>query len=124
MERMKHCLVVDDSAVIRKVAKRILEDLNFKASEAENGREALDQCRVSMPDAVLLDWNMPIMDGIAFLVALRKEQGGNRPKVIFCTTENDVGQITRAISAGANEYIVKPFDRDIIEAKFHEVGLI
>ncbi len=124
MERMKHCLVVDDSAVIRKVAKRILEDLNFKASEAENGREALDQCQVSMPDAVLLDWNMPIMDGIAFLVALRKEQGGNRPKVIFCTTENDVGQITRAISAGANEYIVKPFDRDIIEAKFHEVGLI
>jgi two-component system chemotaxis response regulator CheY len=124
MERMKHCLVVDDSAVIRKVAKRILENLNFRASEAENGREALDQCRVSMPDAVLLDWNMPIMDGIAFLVALRKEQGGDQPKVIFCTTENDVGQITRAISAGANEYIMKPFDRDIIEAKFHEVGLI
>jgi len=121
---MRHCLVVDDSAVIRKAAKGILEDLNFKASEAENGREALDQCRVSMPDAVLLDRNMPVMDGIAFLVALRKEQGGDRPKVIFCTTENDVGQITRAISAGANEYIMKPFDRDIIEAKFHEVGLI
>jgi two-component system chemotaxis response regulator CheY len=121
---MKHCLVVDDSAVIRKVAKRILENLNFRASEAENGREALDQCRVSMPDAVLLDWNMPVMDGIAFLVALRKEQGGDQPKVIFCTTENDVGHIARAISAGANEYIMKPFDRDIIEAKFHEVGLI
>ena len=121
---MRPCLVVDDSAVIRKVAARILEDLNFKASEAENGREALDQCRVSMPDAVLLDWNMPIMDGIAFLVALRKEQGGDRPKVIFCTTENDVGHITRAISAGANEYIIKPFDRDIVEAKFYEVGLI
>jgi two-component system chemotaxis response regulator CheY len=121
---MKHCLVVDDSAVIRKVAKRILEDLRFKASEAENGREALDQCRVSMPDAVLLDWNMPVMDGIAFLVALRKERGGEVPKVIFCTTENDIEHITRAISAGANEYIMKPFDRDIIEAKFHEVGLI
>jgi two-component system, chemotaxis family, chemotaxis protein CheY len=121
---MKHCLVVDDSAVIRKVAKRILEDLRFTASEAENGREALDQCRVSMPDAVLLDWNMPVMDGIAFLVALRKERGGEMPKVIFCTTENDIEHITRAISAGANEYIMKPFDRDIIEAKFHEVGLI
>jgi len=74
--------------------------------------------------AALLDWSMPVMDGIAFLVALRKEQGGNDPKVIFCTTENDVEHITRAISAGANEYIMKPFDRDIIEAKFHEVGLI
>ena len=72
---MKHCLVVDDSAVIRKVARRILEELRFTTSEAENGREALDQCRMQMPDAVLLDWNMPVMDGIAFLVALRKEQG-------------------------------------------------
>jgi two-component system chemotaxis response regulator CheY len=123
-KRMKHCLVVDDSAVIRKVARRILEELRFTASEAENGRDALDQCRMSMPDAVLLDWNMPVVDGIAFLVALRKEQGGNAPKVIFCTTENDVEHITRAISAGANEYIMKPFDRDIIEAKFHEVGLL
>jgi two-component system, chemotaxis family, chemotaxis protein CheY len=105
------------------VARRILEELRFTASEAENGRDALDQCRMSMPDAVLLDWNMPVMDGIAFLVALRKEQRGNAPKVIFCTTENDVEHITRAISAGANEYIMKPFDRDIIEAKFHEVGL-
>ncbi len=119
---MKHCLVVDDSAVIRKAARRILEDLNFRASEAENGCEALDQCRVLMPDAVLLDWNMPVMDGIAFLVALRQEQGGAQPKVIFCTTENGVGHITRAILAGANEYIMKPFDRDIVEAKFHEVG--
>jgi two-component system chemotaxis response regulator CheY len=64
------------------------------------------------------------MDGITFLVALRKEEGGTTPKVIFCTTENDVEHITRAINAGANEYIMKPFDRDIIEAKFHEVGLI
>ena len=121
---MRHCLVVDDSDVIRKVARRILEELRFTASEAENGRDALDQCRVSMPDVVLLDWNMPVMDGIAFLVALRRERGGSVPKVIFCTTENDAAHIARAITAGANEYIMKPFDRDIVEAKFHEVGLI
>jgi two-component system, chemotaxis family, chemotaxis protein CheY len=121
---MKHCLVVDDSAVIRKVARRILDSLNFSTSEAENGRDALEQCRTSMPDAVLLDWNMPEMDGIAFLVALRKEEGGKEPKVIFCTTENDVEHIARAISAGANEYIMKPFDRAIIEEKFQEVGLL
>jgi two-component system chemotaxis response regulator CheY len=121
---MKHCLVVDDSAVIRKVARRILEELHFTASEAENGRDALDQCRASMPDVVLLDWNMPVMDGIAFLVALRRERGASVPKVIFCTTENDPAHIARAIAAGANEYVLKPFDRDIIEAKFYAVGLI
>lgn len=121
---MKHCLVVDDSSVIRKVARCILEDMSFTTTEAENGEVALDQCRSAMPDAVLLDWNMPVMDGIEFLVALRKEANGDRPKVIFCTTENDADHITRAITAGANEYIMKPFDREIITAKFQEVGLI
>ncbi|GAB4238039.1 MAG: response regulator [Methyloligellaceae bacterium] len=121
---MKHCLVVDDSSVIRKVARCILEEMSFSTSEAENGEVALSKCRGQMPDVVLLDWNMPVMDGIEFLVALRKEEGGDRPKVIFCTTENDADHITRAISAGANEYIMKPFDREIIAAKFQEVGLI
>ncbi|MEM7619903.1 MAG: response regulator [Pseudomonadota bacterium] len=121
---MKTCLVVDDSSVIRKVARRILEDLQFTISEAQNGQEALDMCRSDMPDAVFLDWNMPIMDGFDFLIALRSERGGNSPKVIFCTTENDADHITRAIDAGANEYIMKPFDRDIVEAKLQEVGLI
>jgi two-component system chemotaxis response regulator CheY len=121
---MKHCLVVDDSSVIRKVARRILEDLNFNISEAEDGVQALAKCRERMPDAILLDWNMPVMDGIQFLNELRKEKGGKRPKVIFCTTENDVAQIARALHAGADEYIMKPFDRDIVQAKFQEAGLI
>ena len=121
---MKHCLVVDDSSVIRKVARCILEDMSFRTTEAENGQIALTQCQSEMPDAVLLDWNMPVMDGIEFLQALRSESNGDAPKVIFCTTENDAEHITRAITAGANEYIMKPFDKDIIEAKFQEVGLI
>ena len=77
-----------------------------------------------MPDAVLLDWNMPVMDGMQFLLALRKAEGGDKPKVVFCTTENDVAHIARALHAGANEYIMKPFDKDIVTAKFQEVGLI
>jgi two-component system chemotaxis response regulator CheY len=77
-----------------------------------------------MPDAILLDWNMPVMSGIEFLRALRREEGGASPLVVFCTTENDMEHISEAINAGANEYIMKPFDRDIIEAKFAEVGLI
>jgi two-component system chemotaxis response regulator CheY len=121
---MKHCLIVDDSAVIRKVARRILETLSFRISEAEDGEQALTLCRADMPDAVLLDWNMPIMDGYDFLRTLRQMPGGKRPKVVFCTTENDIAHIAKAMRAGADEYIMKPFDRDIVEAKFHEVGLI
>ena len=97
---MKTCLVVDDSSVIRKVARRILEGLDFKIIEAEDGQQALEQCRGALPDAVLLDWNMPVMDGYDFLKALRRLPGGDGPKVVFCTTENDVAHIARALSAG------------------------
>ena len=121
---MKHCLVVDDSAVIRKVARRILEGLAFRVSEAEDGEQALRLCQSGMPDAVLLDWNMPVMDGYEFLRSLRALPDGADPKVVFCTTENDVAHIARALHAGANEYIMKPFDRDIMSAKFQEVGLV
>lgn len=122
---MKDCLVVDDSSVIRRVARSILEELNFDIHEAGDGAQALDYCRSKkMPDAILLDWNMPVMDGLDFLVALREEDGGDQPVVVFCTTENDIQHISQAISAGANEYIMKPFDREIIETKFQEVGLI
>lgn len=121
---MKNCLIVDDSRVVRKVARRIIEDLNFEAKEAADGSEALQACRESMPDAVLLDWNMPVMNGIDFLRALRREPGGNTPVVVFCTTENDMSHIAEAIGSGANEYIMKPFDSEIIEAKFAEVGLV
>jgi len=121
---MKSCLVVDDSSVIRKVARRILEDLSFNITEAEDGQVALTECQQKMPDAILLDWNMPVMDGLEFLSQLRNMPNGEKPQVVFCTTENDVGHIARAIRAGANEYIMKPFDRDIVQAKFQEVGLI
>jgi two-component system, chemotaxis family, chemotaxis protein CheY len=119
----KHCLVVDDSPVIRKVARRILENMNFLIMEAEDGAKALDVCAVHMPDAILLDWNMPVMDGYEFLKVLRTVDNGKKPKVVFCTTENDVAHIARAMHAGADEYIMKPFDKDILSAKFQEIGL-
>src|ERR1044071_8266031 len=112
---MKSCLVVDDSSVIRKVARRILEGMEF---EIQDGEQALGKCQMALPDAILLDWNMPKMDGYEFLKALRRLPGGDRPKVVFCTTENDVAHIARALHAGANEYIMKPFDKEIVEAKF------
>jgi two-component system chemotaxis response regulator CheY len=121
---MKSCLVVDDSRVIRTVARRILEELEFGVREAADGQEAIEACREQMPDAILLDWNMPVMNGIEFLRVLRKEKKGTEPIVVFCTTENDLKHITEAMQAGANEYIMKPFDREILESKLSEVGLV
>jgi two-component system chemotaxis response regulator CheY len=121
---MKSCLVVDDSRVVRKVARRIAEDLGFSCTEAEDGQKAYEACQNNMPDAILLDWNMPVMSGIEFLERLRQMDNGTHPKVVFCTTENDIGHIQRAIQAGANEYIMKPFDSEIIQSKFAQIGLI
>ena len=121
---MKTCLVVDDSGVVRKIARRILEEMGFNIIEAEDGAKALEACKTAMPEGVLLDWNMPVMDGYEFLGNLRRMPGGDAPKVVFCTTENDMDHISRALHAGANEYIMKPFDKDIVATKFQEVGLI
>lgn len=121
---MKHCLVVDDSAVIRKVARRILEALSFRISEAEDGEQALVVCRAQMPDAVLLDWNMPVMDGLTFLRRLRTQPGGDQPKVLFCTIETEVDRIKEALDAGADEYVMKPFDGEILESKLAEAGVV
>lgn len=121
---MKTCLVVDDSRVIRMVARRILEQFGFRIVEAVDGQEAMAVCEQEMPDAILLDWNMPVKSGIDFLRELRQRPGGDAPVVVFCTTENDMDHIREAIEAGANEYIMKPFDREILEAKFQQVGLL
>lgn len=121
---MKTCLVVDDSRVIRKVACAILKELAFRTEEAENGAAALSACRHEMPDVILLDWQMPSMTGVEFLRALRNEARGNHPIVLLCTTENDASHISEAINAGADEYIMKPYDRELLEAKLAEVGLV
>ncbi|MBW8856749.1 MAG: response regulator, partial [Bradyrhizobium sp.] len=79
---MKTCLVVDDSGVVRKIARRILEEMGFNIIEAEDGAKALEACKTAMPEAVLLDWNMPVMDGYEFLGHLRRMPGGDAPKVV------------------------------------------
>ncbi len=121
---MKTCLVVDDSKVVRTIARRILEDIDFEVAEAADGQEAVEACKDAMPDAVLLDWNMPVMNGPEFITALRQMPGGQEPVVVFCSTENDMAHITEALRAGADEYVMKPFDGDIIKSKFEQVGLI
>ncbi|MFA4995490.1 MAG: response regulator [Bdellovibrionales bacterium] len=121
---MKTCLIVDDSRVIRKVARQIFEAIGYTCVEAADGQLALDECKKALPGFVLLDWNMPVMNGLEFLQALRKLPGGDTPSVVFCTTENDLAHIQEALGAGANEYIMKPFDADIIRGKLEQLGLI
>jgi len=121
---MPHCLVVDDSKVIRRVARHILESLDIHVEEAGDGREALEMCDDRLPDVVLLDWNMPIMSGLEFLQELSRRAFATPPKVIFCTTENGVDHIRTAIDAGADEYVMKPFDRDTLESKLQIVGVL
>lgn len=121
---MKICLVIDDSRVVRKVARRILESLEFEAAEASDGAEGLAFCRAAMPDAVLVDWAMPNMDGLEFVRRLRQEPGGDAPVVVFCAAENEPARIAEALEAGADEFIMKPFDGDIVSSKFALAGLL
>lgn len=118
------CLVVDDSLVVRKAARRIIEGFGFTVTEANNGQEALAACRAHLPDGVLLDWNMPVMDGITFLRAARAEFGAEQPRIVLCTTEAELARILEALEAGAQEYVMKPFDAGILRDKFAQAGLL
>lgn len=120
----KVCLVVDDSSVVRKVCNRIIKSFGFEVMEASDGKEALEQCTAKTPDIILLDWNMPGMDGMAFLKEYKEEKAKNEVKIIFCTAENDVDNIMLAMGEGADEYIMKPFDEEILRTKFVQMGLL
>ncbi len=116
---MKKCLVIDDSPVIRKVAKALLNSIGYEVVEAGNGAEGIAACTSHMPDAILLDWDLPDMSGFDFLVAFNRDfQSARRPHIVYATTENDPIDIARAISAGADKYITVPFERSSIENCF------
>jgi len=107
---MKHCLIVDDSRVIRTVARRILEDLSYSVAEAEDGMTGLRACREKMPDLIFLDWNLPSMKGLEFVKSVRGQREGAHPVILYCTTESSPVDVASAMAAGANDYVMKPFD--------------
>ena len=120
--RQPRCLLVDDSRVMRMVASRIIANLGYLVTEAENGEEALARCKASMPDLILLDWEMPVMTGVQFVAALRQMDGGVTPKVVFCTSKSDAPDIHKGIDAGADEYVTKPFDEQTLLVKLQRIG--
>lgn len=121
---MKTCLIVDDSKIVRKVVRRIIEPMNFNILEAENGQEAVDHAKNNKVDVVILDWNMPVMDGMQCMKEIRGNSGIHQPKIIFCTTENEFAKIQEAMMNGADEYVMKPFDETIIAGKLRQLGII
>lgn len=121
---MTTCLIVDDSKIVRKVVRRIVEVFGFTILEAENGKEAVDHARANQVDVVILDWNMPVMDGMECMKTIRGDAAIHQPKIIFCTTENEFSKIQMAMMNGADEYVMKPFDEAIIAGKLSQLGII
>ena len=118
MTSSKTCLIVDDSKVIRMVARKILQELEFKTEEAADGKEAMDACKNSMPDVVLLDWNMPVMSGIEFLRELLGMYVGEVPAVLFCTPETEIEHLQAALEASANYSLIKHFSCHLLTPQF------
>jgi len=121
---MKSCLVVDSSRVNRSFTRTIVENLALMCREAPDSKTALATCTFTMPDAILLDWNLPGTSGLECLKAIRAMPGGDRPKIILCSTNGEIEHIMLALEHGADEYIMKPFDQDIMRSKFEQTGLI
>lgn len=120
---MKTAMIVDDSKIVRKVTRKILEALRYRVVEAENGKVALDLYQTQRPTLIMLDWHMPEMNGVEFLRCLRALPGGDAAAVIFCTAETEPSHIQEAMTSGADEYVMKPFDEDIIRGKLEQLGL-
>lgn len=122
MTEQNKCLVVDDSPIIRRILGVMLSRLGFALIEADTVQKALTLCEAALPDLVVVDWNLPDEDGISLVQQLRRLPGGERMKLIMCTVERSVTHIETALSAGADEYITKPFGIDVLETKLGYLG--
>lgn len=125
----KYTLVVDDSRVIRRITRSLLQALDFETTEADSPSAALNACVTRMPSLIILDWLMPSsdkqsMDSLECLQSLRRLPGGQEPVVLYCTTEHDPKEFDRAMKAGADDVIVKPYDRDMLHRKLIATGLL
>jgi two-component system chemotaxis response regulator CheY len=121
---MKTCLIIEDSDIVREIAVRIMRELSLEPIEVESPEAALDRCRQAKPDVVMLDWDLPSFGALDFLRGAAELEPEQRPVIVLCATENDPQQFTLAKAAGAAHYLLKPYDRASIEAKFAAIGVI
>ena len=125
VERVKRALVVEDSSTTRHIIAGMLQRGGYGVLEARDGVEALDLLRgaAGVPDVALVDWNMPTMDGLAFVRAVRGTSAFDRMRILMITTENDLVHVTRALDAGADEYLMKPFTEEMVSDKLALLGV-
>ena len=117
-------LVVDDSRATRTILRQILKEIGFEVSEAGHGREALERLKeIGTPDLALVDWNMPEMNGFEFVRAVRADHAYDSMRLMMVTTETEMEQVAKALEAGANEYVMKPFTKDVILEKLDFLGI-
>jgi two-component system chemotaxis response regulator CheY len=119
-----HALVVDDSRAMRTLIGRMLKQLGFEILEAGHGQEALERLRTGpQPAVAMIDWNMPMMNGLELVKAIRNEPRWQAVTLVMVTTESELGQVEKALLAGASEYVMKPFTADILLGKLSLLGL-
>jgi two-component system, chemotaxis family, chemotaxis protein CheY len=118
---MLHCFVIDDSEIIRKYTRLIFESLGFRVSEADGPVAAMERLRSGSPDYILLDWRMPGANSLELISKIRALPLDPRPYIIYVVTENDPFEIQRALSHGADNFLLKPFNRQIVEMKLLEI---
>ena len=121
---MRRALVVDDSRAVRMILSRFLKALNYEVFDASDGRVALERLEEVGPvDVALVDWNMPHMNGYEFIQSARADKQYDEMRIVMVTTETEMEQMTKALEAGANEYVMKPFTEEIIAEKLEMLGL-
>lgn len=114
---MTSCIIADDSKIIRMLLSKIMNNFGYEVTEVENGEELLSQCAKNMPNLIICDWNMPLVDGIDVLLKIRSDKKIKQPLFIFCSYITDTNIIAQALNAGADDFIMRPFDEDIIASK-------
>jgi len=117
-------IVIDDSRAVRAILGGMLREMGFQVSEAINGRDAIMHLNANDPPALaMLDWNMPEMNGFDLLIRVRANRAFDSMRIVMVTTETEMSQVARALEAGANEYVMKPFTREIIREKLQLLGM-
>lgn len=121
---MPKCLIADDSKIMRMLLRKIMENFGFEVSEAEDGEEVLEECLNTQPDLIVSDWSLPMIDGIDVLYKIRGDRKIKQPRFMFCSYVNDAAIIRQAIDGGADDFIMRPFDEDIIGSKLAILGML
>lgn len=121
---MLRCIIADDSKIMRMLLRKILENLNFEVDEAEDGEEVVELCAQTPVDLIISDWELPLMDGIDVLYKIRADRKIRQPKFVFCSYQKDADTIRQALDGGADDFIMRPFDEDIVAAKLAILKLV